>query len=476
MPKIKYSPEALRRFSDEMSGISSVVSEIEGSYSNIARAVDHDIRELRGIDGDLRTIERNLESDLASLKRMSAFLEEAAGKYQATAEGLANAVKGGSSMNRQHGGGGRSFAADIKAIDTSVILDRIKNLLLMNPTLFPTTLPMITAPIAENLINKFLDLGPHDGSDFSLSEMISKGLGKAGFAGTLWNVGKDAYKMITGTSSPTYKDTLTLLKDIGTSVAKGHEVGLGGTVSTIASKVKDAFVNKDLGKLALDDDTVTGVKKIFGLNQYIEVDKLSSATSTLGKLGGNFKTAFGSEMNKIFGSVKNGGKVSSKIGAAATVVFNGVENLTDDSMSWGRRIAETVGESAVDIGGMALLTAGIGAAAATAGIAAPAVAVGAAAVGVKYVADVACEHFFGKDATEVVSDFVLDVGEKVVKTKIEMVKTTFNVAKEAGTAAYNFAADTIKDVGQNLKEGLSDFGDGLKRTFGGTFSRLAEIW
>jgi len=117
MPKIKYSPEALRRFSDEMSGISSVVSEIEGSYSNIARAVDHDIRELRGIDGDLRTIERNLESDLASLKRMSAFLEEAAGKYQATAEGLANAVKGGSDFQtlvgtqqryaaRQHGGGG----------------------------------------------------------------------------------------------------------------------------------------------------------------------------------------------------------------------------------------------------------------------------------------------------------------------------------------------------------------------------------
>jgi len=143
MPKIKYSPEALRRFSDEMSGISSVVSEIEGSYSNIARAVDHDIRELRGIDGDLRTIERNLESDLASLKRMSAFLEEAAGKYQATAEGLAANVQQSSK------------SASVKRVAESII-QKIGDPSLILPNVLPGAIPGI-ADMVRKAANEIID-------------------------------------------------------------------------------------------------------------------------------------------------------------------------------------------------------------------------------------------------------------------------------------------------------------------------------
>lgn len=125
-------------------------------------------------------------------------------------------------------------------------------------------------------------------------------------------------------------------------------------------------------------------------------------------------------------------------GIALDGVVNFFKNKEEHGGITGRAVAETISETAIDIAKGAAITAAVGAAATALGVvAAPAVVIGAIGVGVTIGLDFASEKIFGKDLTELVSDFVLDTGVKIG----EAAKETFNSAANCFTNAIgNIAA------------------------------------
>lgn len=100
------------------------------------------------------------------------------------------------------------------------------------------------------------------------------------------------------------------------------------------------------------------------------------------------------------------------VGSVLTVATTAYDNFTDttENNSVGRKIAETIGESAVKIGGGMLIAAGVGALLGGA----PAVVVGGATVLVTWGINKVFEAATGKNASEFISDFVLDNAPKAV--------------------------------------------------------------
>lgn len=127
---------------------------------------------------------------------------------------------------------------------------------------------------------------------------------------------------------------------------------------------------------------------------------------------------FGEAWSDSWGKYKVGDKATTagKISAVAkwagsilTVLSTGYENFTDttENNSFERKVAETIGESAVKIVGGAL----IGSAVALLG--GPAIVTGLITVGVTWGINSLSEAWTGKNAAEFISDACLDFGESI---------------------------------------------------------------
>ena len=182
-----------------------------------------------------------------------------------------------------------------------------------------------------------------------------------------------------------------------------------------------------------------------------------------GNLLGLDEYNFADDYNLLFG---NGQSVGENIAVGArwasfiaTGIFNGIDNLTGDREGENntllRAIAETFGETAVDIAfdaGAAFL---ISSAAAACGVALPAVVVGGSVVLVGWAADYICETFFGADLAETVSDFVLDTVDSAVEFASEAIDSAVEFASEALDSAAEFAENACEFIG-DAAETVSD--------------------
>lgn len=106
-------------------------------------------------------------------------------------------------------------------------------------------------------------------------------------------------------------------------------------------------------------------------------------------------------------------KLSDKVGIGLSLVANGISNYEEmkrGEISAERAVAETVLETAVDVGKAAVVKGAVLAGAALLGVSAPMWAVGAATVAIGVGADWVSAKLTGKKLTEAVSDGILDMG------------------------------------------------------------------
>ena len=189
-------------------------------------------------------------------------------------------------------------------------------------------------------------------------------------------------------------------------------VGELGIVGSTASTVANWFINGATGK-----DQLTGAGK-----------DLSKVLQDLTKVDTLFK-----------GAEKEAGIIG-KIGKGFGAFFTGLSNFGENYDEFGgvttRGVAETVTETVLDTAvGWALPV--VGTAAATA-VGAPVIAGVAIVTGIWWGIDTLVEHVTGNDMTELVSDFVLDVGECIIA-----------------------AGETISTAWDGLCSGVSDWWDSL---------------
>ncbi|MCD7884791.1 MAG: hypothetical protein LUI87_13970 [Lachnospiraceae bacterium] len=203
------------------------------------------------------------------------------------------------------------------------------------------------------------------------------------------------------TGGSTAKDVLSLLKDF---------TGFAGGIAKAVPNSGESF----------------DWKALVGVDAAV---KTTTPTSWLGDKG-----TLNKELSKL--KFSNAETASEKVACAAkwagytlTAVITGYDNFTDpDNTTFSRRLAETVGETAVKIGEGILVKTAITAGLAALGcVGAPAIAVGVASVAVIELADVISTKLTGKDVAEFVSDTVID-GTKAV------VKGVGNAVKSAGKA------------------------------------------
>ena len=223
---------------------------------------------------------------------------------------------------------------------------------------------------------------------------------------------------------------------IGTAIATIGEQITGGT-TTLPKRILQVL--KGVAKLGEGiskgvAETSFDWSRLWGGNAAITTDSPT-----------NFFSALKAEGQKYsFGNAKGtAGKAAVACkwaGAILTVAVVGYDNWTgedDKDNSVGRKIGETVIESAVKIGGGMLVSAGVAAGAAALGIVgAPALAIGAAATVITIAANAVCTAVTGKDIAENVSDFVFDTAVPWVEdTAIPWVKDTAEKVGNAVSAA-----------------------------------------
>lgn len=198
----------------------------------------------------------------------------------------------------------------------------------------------------------------------------------------------------------------SLLSTVGGAITGGVSVKTGFTTAKATAKVIE-----NIAKAVPKNSTASfDWKTLFGFNSSITKD----TPKTFGK-------AFGESVEKLkFGNSKI---VSDKVAVGAkwagyglTAITTIYDNFTDttENNSTGRKIAESIGETAVKIGEGLAIGAGVTAAFAAASVSAPAVVVGAVTVGVAWAGDKICEALTGKDVAEFVSDTVLDTGKAII--------------------------------------------------------------
>ncbi len=229
-------------------------------------------------------------------------------------------------------------------------------------------------------------------------------------------------------------------KSIGEKVTKGFSAAAG-----IAG-----VIGKWMSKGMKNDEFLA---YFFGLNSKTILED----STFLGALQKEFSNYLFENSDDMTGAVKVGDRLSVAAkwaGGVLTLIEKGFENYDEyqkGEISAQRAVAETVMETAVDLGTDALLTAGATAGLAAMGItAAPAVVIGGGVVLAKWGMDYICENMWGKDFTEVVSDGILDMGEAIAEgigyvasNVAEGAKIVWDTVGEAVGEAAKSAADGV---------------------------------
>lgn len=170
-------------------------------------------------------------------------------------------------------------------------------------------------------------------------------------------------------------------------------------------------------------------RTLFGLDQAITD---ASSKTLFGAIGDELKKLKFSNAKTVGDKIAVGAKWA---GYAMTGILTAYDNFTDEeNTTFGRKLAETIGETTVKIGEGIALKAAIGATCAALGVGAPAVVIGGAVVAATWGIDKVTEHFTGKNFAEFASDAVLDTGKAVIDKAGKIVKNVGATAKKAGDA------------------------------------------
>ncbi len=256
-------------------------------------------------------------------------------------------------------------------------------------------------------------------------------------------------------------------KPIATWIDSGtFQIGVTGA-SAVTSLIKDgnstlkglyewSKSNKDLDKLARmlpERAKEVRIKRLFGLNDMF-AGRASQASSWSTRFTNNFH-----KMKSPFESYTSGGAKAAFawVGLGLTAISNTISNIDEHKsgkISTKRAVAETITETAIDVGKGWLIGAGVAAGVAATVGSAPVLVVGAITVGVSVGLDWACKKITGavcgeeKGLTETVSDLVLDVGE----------------------AAISAGKKVVTSVVSNVKSGWLNLTSTFKRGFSPLFS------
>lgn len=209
-------------------------------------------------------------------------------------------------------------------------------------------------------------------------------------------------------------DWVSVFKD-GLSFAKG--------IYNIGDNVKKL---SKLARMNPGGAQSTFLKRLFGLNKFTFTPSKAKDFGT--RFYNNFQKQKG-----IFDDYTAGGAKSffAWAGLGLSALSNGISNYEEyksGQIGAGRAVAETVVETAVDVGKDWLIGAAV-----TAGVAAiipgaPVIVAGVATVLVTKGLDMVSEYFFDKPVTELISDAVVDVGEYVVKGTKKVVSDVVTTA------------------------------------------------
>ena len=230
-------------------------------------------------------------------------------------------------------------------------------------------------------------------------------------------------------------NTVTVIADIVGILSNGKTLDkknlgqlLGNQVSLI-DKLVDYISSRD-------------IKDLFGLNRYEAIHITRTAAGWMSRLkdaGKTLKQELSPTVTGSNGKLKTGLK---RAGWVLSLVSNVIDNYDEwknhkgNINTFDRFLRESCTETVVDIVKGAGLMACVAAGAAAVGISAPAVAVAGAATVASWGLDKLCETVNnGKNVTETVSDFLIDVDDAV--------GTTAKKAKKAISNWFNKTTDLI---------------------------------
>lgn len=253
--------------------------------------------------------------------------------------------------------------------------------------------------------------------------------------------------------------------DVGSAVS--NIIGIlalitGGTytVKELISGLKGAFsTSKDIIKIFETYNKYKagekGIIDFFGLGAANLADGISQTAAWTEKLSGTFVDKLNpfEKMDSGVHIAQNGLKAAGWVLTVAGNAISNKEEYESGAISAGRAVAETVVESAIDIGTGIVVGAAVTAISATVG--APVVLVGGVACLGGMAINAVCEHAFGVGATELVSDAIIDTAENVGKA-----------VGKAADAVGKFADKAAKSVGN----AVSNAGKAVSGWFSKTFA------
>ena len=249
-----------------------------------------------------------------------------------------------------------------------------------------------------------------------------------------------------GAAGKTAAAWLNLLDEEKSALEKGIGVGKSGAgiAGIMASWMKNGMKESEIAEY------------LFGWNTKKIPEDMAFWKALKGEAG-EYLLENGDDMTKA-AKAGDGLAVGAKwLGGVLSFAGSAVDNYEEyksGEISGGRAVAETVTETAVDIGSDMLITAGVTAGAAALGVtAAPAVVVGGVAVAAKWGLDCLCESLWDKSFTETVSDGLLDMGEAVVSGAGELVS---DVASGAGKVC-EAVADSVGKAATAVTDGVKSF-------------------
>jgi hypothetical protein len=421
LPTIKVNTSKLSSYESELQNILSRVNSICSQFSSVSRNLDWDVKTASNINSRMAAIERELSAQSRGISEMKTFLGNARVKY--------DAVENKNNGNKLHdeviesSSGARVNSRDkstwsISNSSSKTTVNNRKTAAWANKATLATSNPAGTGNSSGSTKTSAKETAIK-----YLKKIGKSGLDALGKAGTY---GKEAALPIAILKNIIDGDGITG-KDIGSTIK-----GMGNSIIGMC----DAYA-KEAGELPL---STSDIKELAGLTAYKTISTASTKAGWLAKLenaGTSAWSTFKTEISpivkttsadgtKVVDSVKTGTKVA---GWALSLIANGFSNYDEynkGEISKGRAVAETVVETAIDIGKGAAIAAGVAAGCAAIGVAAPAVVVGGIGVGVSLVADIVCENLTGKSVTEATSDLIIDTAAKAGKAISGAAKSTKN--------------------------------------------------
>lgn len=435
MPYIKVNISRMNGFGSSVAAVRIRVNSIQTSFLSIGSALDWDVKACADINRQISQINNELSNVTESLKRMENFFAYASKEY--------DELDSNQSQYRARVYYTPPFGKDswLKKLDDH----RVEKTILNNrsiKTISKTTISDDTLEDVNDNVSKVL---------FDMAK-------KFGFVGSVISV-TDTFKngiskLFDGNSAGAFKDLYNAGKNAGK------------TVSAIRKKIEN--LKKAAPIMTKEARNKNIIRAVFGFDNYFDpktVGVASKAKSASTRIYNNFQKTWTKELGDI-----------TKANIVVSGLFNAISNYSEmksGDIGVERMVAETIGETAVDVTVDAALSAGT--AAVLAGVvgttAVPVVAVASIVVAAKWSADTIVRSLTDKDSfTEWVSDGLLDLGEKIgnaVPGVIQSIKDGTFVSK---------VRDACTDTVNNIKDSVSDWIGNAKESVCGVISNLRQLF